>query len=131
MHLHIPHKNMQRCLYTRNLSTERVFSHREALRDGKFYIKEKNSCSESCAGSDGLFGITEYTSNARKKNMIIQNMISAQRKFPNQVLCKVIKTLYNHNITVYSKKRNAFNTSDSFHTHFILMMSMPVTVRLT
>jgi len=58
-------------------------------------------------------------------------IISAQRKFSNQVLCNIIKILYNHRITVYSKERNAFNSSDSRHTHFILIMSMPVTVRLT
>jgi len=72
---------MERCVYTRSLNAEGVCPHREALRDGKFYIKEKNSCSESCAGSDGLFGITEYTSNAREKNMIIQNHKRAKKVF--------------------------------------------------
>lgn len=76
-------------------------TYRKALCDRNFYIEEKDSGSESCTDSDRLLGIAEHTAHTTG----------------NQV-CNPHKA--------------RLNLSKSFFfVYFILMMSMPVTVRLT
>lgn len=74
-----------------------MFSHGEALSDGKFNIKEEDSCSESCAGFNGLFGITENTSNTRERSEktydYTESTMSAE-----SLLIMYYATLHNQNI---------------------------------
>lgn len=77
-------------------------TYREALCDRNFYIEEKDSGSESCTDSDGLLGIAEHTAHTTGDQ-------------------------------VCNPHKARLNLSKSFFVfvYFILMMSMPVTVRLT
>lgn len=43
-------------------------THREALCDGNFNVKKKNSGSESSTGSNRLLGITEHTANTGRRH---------------------------------------------------------------
>lgn len=76
-------------------------TYRESLRDGNLYVEEEDSGSEPRADPDGILGIAEDAAHAAGN-----------------------QARHQHQATL--------NLTGGFGSaHFILMMSMPVTVRLT
>lgn len=94
----------------------------ETLRDGDLNIEEEDSGSESGAHSNRLLGITEHTADtARKQLSLIQPNIHNPTTQTSLVkICKA-KQAFQLILTQKWQKR----------VYLILMMSMPVTVRLT
>ena len=48
-------------------------THRESLCDGHLYVEEQDSCSEACAGSDWLPGITEHIAHTGREQTVNVN----------------------------------------------------------